>query len=59
MFVALVIHRFDIALTQNPCINGREVGPQKFPKQDTSKPALGVNGPEEGTDTYLDLRERV
>ena len=45
MFVAIVLHRFEIRLP----------GEQKFPALDRKKPSLGIMGPVEGYDVVLEV----
>lgn len=46
-FVALALHRFDIALSRERS--------QSFPELDTTTPALGINGAQRDADVLIDL----
>ena len=51
VFVALILNRFQISLSQGPR--------QKFPELDTSTPALGINGTKLGMDVLVDIKKAV
>ena len=51
VFVALVLNRLTIELAVEDL-------PPIFPKLDESTPSLGVNGPIQGSDLYINIRKR-
>lgn len=53
-FIALVLHRFDVALP--PVAGG---GEQAFPVLDRKKPSLGVMGPIKGQDVLVTVKPRT
>ena len=49
MFVTLVIQRFDISLSSQTI--------QQFPAIDITTPSLGINGPQEGQDVFVNIKK--
>ncbi|KAI9844750.1 MAG: hypothetical protein M1837_005283 [Sclerophora amabilis] len=60
MFVALVLHRFDISLATAEkdvsSVAGEKPSPPAFPRLDEAKPTGGMMGPIAGDDVYINVR---
>jgi len=55
-FIAILLHRFQLSLTEGKGPNG---GKQVFPKLDDSSPALGITGPIKSHDVLISAAEKT
>lgn len=62
IFIALVLHRFDIGLTEKSEKNSsgeKEMLQQRFPRSEGSTPCLGIMGPVQGEDVIVNVMPRI
>lgn len=58
VFIALVLHRFDIERVERPDLTRKGTPMNRLPKLSISRPCLGIMGPADGENVLIDVKQR-
>ena len=59
VFIALVLHRFDIERVERSDLTPKGTSISHLPKLSMSRPCLGIMGPADGEDVIIDIKQRT
>ncbi|KAM0802495.1 cytochrome P450 [Usnea florida] len=59
VFIALVLHRFDIERVEQSDLNQQGTSDSRLPKLSKSRPCLGIMSPADGEDVIINIRQRA
>ena len=59
VFIALVLHRFDIERVERPDLTQKGTPANRIPGLSMSRPCLGIMGPADGEDVIIDIKQRA
>ena len=59
VFIALVLHRFDIERMERSDLSQKGTSISRLPKLSMSRPCLGVMSPADGEDVIIDIKQRT